>query len=174
MSLIKKTHMKLKLTLLVMLFLGMGFIANAQKSAADTDAETNAIITLLGIQKKEAVAQLVHLEKKDSAAFWKLYSEYQIANNKNAKTRMQLYEKTAEAYNSMSVKTADSLATQFFKQRAEQEKSIEEYYTKIKTATNTVVAFQFYQTEVYLLTQIRAQIMQQIPTYGQLLNAAKH
>ena len=40
-------------------------------------------------------------------------------------------------------------------------------------ATNPVLAFQFYQAEVYLLTQIRATIMQQIPTYGQLVNAAK-
>jgi hypothetical protein len=30
-----------------------------------------------------------------------------------------------------------------------------------------MIAFEFYQAEVYLLTQIRAHIMQQIPTYGQ-------
>jgi len=40
-------------------------------------------------------------------------------------------------------------------------------------ATNSVVALEFYQAEVYLLTQIRAQIMQQIPTYGQLVAASK-
>jgi len=67
----------------------------------------------------------------------------------------------------MTPATADSLAKQYFENRFGQEKSLEEYYTKIKTATNAMIAFEFYQAEVYLLTQIRAHIMQQIPTYGQ-------
>jgi hypothetical protein len=56
----------------------------------------------------------------------------------------------------------------------DQEKMLETYYQKIKAATNATVAFEFYQAEVYLLTQIRAQIMSQIPTYGQLQQAAKN
>lgn len=104
----------------------------AQNSAADEDAETDAILTLLGIQKKEAVAQLVNIEKKDSAAFWNLYNEYLSKNKQNAKERVLLYEKTAESYDSMNAKTADSLATKFFKQRFDQEKHIEDYYKKIK------------------------------------------
>jgi hypothetical protein len=54
-----------------------------------------------------------------------------------------------------------------------QEKTLEEYYKKIKAATNSVVAFEFYQAEVYILTQLRASIMQQIPTYGQFQAAVK-
>jgi len=38
-------------------------------------------------------------------------------------------------------------------------------------ATNAVVAFEFYQAEIYMLTQLRAGIMQQIPTYGEFQNA---
>jgi hypothetical protein len=64
----------------------------------------------------------------------------------------------------MTPATADSLAKQYFDNRFGQEKSLEEYYKKIKTATNAMIAFEFYQAEVYLLTQIRAHIMQQIPT----------
>ena len=166
--------MKLKSILFATLFCGLGLTSTyAQKSASDADAETDAILTLLGLQKKEAVAQLVHVEKKDSAAFWKLYNEYLAINKKTAKARIQLYEKTAEAYNNLTAPIADSLASNFFKQRFEQEKNIETYYGKIKTATNSIVAFQFYQAEVYLLTALRSQIYQQIPTYGQLLHATK-
>ena len=50
---------------------------------------------------------------------------------------------------------------------------LEDYYKKIKSATNAVTAFEFYQAETYLLTQIRAHIMQQIPTYGELMNVKK-
>ncbi|WP_420806204.1 hypothetical protein [Flavihumibacter solisilvae] len=74
----------------------------------------------------------------------------------------------------MTPATADSLANKYFENRVGQEKSLEEYYKKIKAATNAVVAFEFYQAEVYLLTQIRASIMQQIPTYGQVEAARKN
>ena len=73
----------------------------------------------------------------------------------------------------MTPKVADSLAARYFENRIGQEKSLEEFYKKIRTATNSVTAFEFYQAEVYLLTQIRAQIMQQIPTYGQFQTMIK-
>jgi hypothetical protein len=105
--------------------------------------------------------------------FWKIYNEYQVGNKATAKARIGLYEKTAMAYDDMTPAIADSLAQKYFANRMEQEKTMEVYYNKIKAATNPVVAFEFYQAEVYLLTLIRAQIMQQIPTYGQLVSAKK-
>ena len=149
-----------------------GFLA-ANVHAQLSDAEADAVINLLGVQKKEAVAQLVSVSGKDSVAFWKLYDEYQKKNAITAKNRLTLYEKTALTYGRMGNGTADSLARKYFENRMSQEKTLEEYYAKIKTATNAVVAFEFYQAEVYILTQLRAQIMQQIPTYGQFMNAIK-
>ena len=136
--------------------------------AQTSDAEAEAIVNLLGVQKKEVIAKLVPVTGKDSVAFWKIYDEYQVGNKATAKSRIKLYEKTAMAYNNMTPLIADSLATQYFGNRMEQEKNLESYYKKIKAATNPVIAFEFYQAEVYLLTQIRAQIMNQVPTYGQL------
>jgi len=141
--------------------------------AQTSDAEAEAIVNLLGVQKKEVIAKLVSVSGKDSAAFWKIYNEYHQKNLATAKSRMKLYEQTAHAYGNMTPATADSLSKQYFSNRNSQEKSLEEYYNKIKAATNAVIAFQFYQAEVYLLTQIRASIMQQIPTYGQVHAAAK-
>ena len=142
--------------------------------AQTSDAEADAVVNLLGVQKKEAVAKLVSVSGKDSAAFWKIYNEYHQKNLATAKSRMRLYEQTAHAYGNMTAATADSLAIKYFANRVDQEKSLEEYYKKIKSATNAVIAFQFYQAEVYLLTLIRASIMQQIPTYGQVQAASKN
>jgi hypothetical protein len=161
--------MKFKFIVLSILFAGIGYTSFSQTS----DAEAEAVVNLLGVQKREAVSHLVAVEPKDSAAFWKIYDQYEQENKKTAKTRLSLYEKTALSYGSMTPAVADSLAGQYFFNRLDQEKSLQEYYKKIKAATNAVVAFQFYQAEVYILTQLRAQIMQQIPTYGQLVNAAK-
>jgi hypothetical protein len=161
--------MKIKNLLLAFLCMGITSTSFAQTS----DAEAEAIVNLLGVQKKEAIAKLVSVSGKDSIAFWKLYNDYQQKNLVTAKSRINLYEKTAHSYGNMTPATADSLATRYFENRAGQEKSLEEYYNKIKVATNAVIAFEFYQAEVYLLTQIRAHIMQQIPTYGQVQAASK-
>lgn len=148
-------------------------LATLAAYAQISDAEAEAMINLLGVQKKEAISKMVSVSAKDSAAFWKLYNEYQQKNLNMAKDRIKLYEQTAYAYGNMTPGLADSLAKRYFDNRYSQEKSLEEYYKKIKAATNATLAFEFYQAEVYLLTQIRASIMQQIPTYGQVQMAAK-
>jgi hypothetical protein len=155
-----------KLLLVFITTMSVGFIY-----AQTSDAEAEAIVNLLGVQKKEAIAKLVTVKGKDSAAFWKLYDEYQKKNQLVAKNRINLYEKTAMSYSNLTPSIADSLAQKFFTNRISQEKSLQEYYEKIKKATNAVTAFEFYQAEVYILTQVRAQIMQQIPTYGEFKQA---
>ena len=161
--------MNYKIIFFATFFAGSGSTGYSQTS----DAEAEAIVNLLGVQKREAVSKLVAMADKDSAMFWKIYDEYQQINKKTAKKRLGLYERTAQSYANMQPALADSLAQQYFINRSEQETLAEQYYQKIKKAINPVVAFEFYQAEAYLLTQIRAQIMQQIPTYGQLVNAAK-
>jgi hypothetical protein len=148
---------------LLVLFTVSSIVTYAQTS----DAEAEAILNLLGVQKKEAISKLVEIKQKDSAAFWKLYDDYTKKSVATGKSRIQLYEKTAMSYSGMNTKTADSLAHLYFNNRLEKEKTLEEYYQKIKTATNAVTAFEFYQAEVYMLTMVRAHIMQQIPTYSE-------
>src|SRR5687767_1555166 len=123
---IKSKNMKKKLTLLTALIIGVFSGARAQTS----DAEADAIVNLLGVQKKEAIAKLVVATGKDSVAFWKIYDEYQAQNKADAKARIGLYESTAAAYNNMTPKVADSLATKYFENRMQQEKTLETYYQK--------------------------------------------
>ena len=159
----------MKIILIAAFFIATTSVAHAQTS----DAEAEAIVNLLGVQKKEAISKLVPVTGKDSVAFWKIYDEYQKENKATAKARIGLYEKTAHAYSNMTPSIADSLAAKYFSNRLEQEKSLQAYYNKVKAATNAIIAFEFYQAEVYMLTQIRATIMQQIPTYGQLQSISK-
>jgi hypothetical protein len=161
--------MKTKSTIVMLFCVAVTFSSYAQTS----DAEAEALINLFGVQKREAIMRLVPVSGKDSVAFWKIYGEYEASNKPLNINRIKLYEKTALSYNKMTPQRADSLAMQYFANRIDQEKNLEAYYKKIKTATNAIVAFEFYQAEVYLLTQVRAQIMQQIPTYGQLVMASK-
>src|SRR6187455_2406977 len=119
--------MKIKNLLLFLFCIGTILPSFAQTS----DAEAEAIINLLGVQKKEAVSKLVPVSGKDSVAFWKIYEEYQAENKKTAKERLQLYEHTAQAYSNLTPGVADSLASKYFVNRIAQEKSLEVYYNKI-------------------------------------------
>lgn len=159
--------MKVKITAIAALFV---FACN-HLMAQTSDAEADAIINLLGVQKREAMTKMVNISAKDSAAFWKLYDEYNEKNKATGRQRMRLFERTAQAYGNMNDKIADSLAKAYFTNRVDQEKTLESYYQKIKAATNATTAFEFYQGEVYLLTSLRAQIMRQIPTYGEIIRA---
>src|SRR6476659_4223620 len=161
--------MKAKTTFLAIFCLLTSFAMYAQTS----DAEADAMANLLGVQKKEIIMKLISIPAKDSVTFWKLYDEYLQKNKMLTKERIQLYEQTARSYNNMTAGTADSLARRYFANRDVQEKSLEDYYKKIRSATNAVAAFEFYQAETYLLTQVRATIMQQIPTFGEYKNAIK-
>jgi hypothetical protein len=161
--------MNMKITMIVLVCICTISFAQAQTS----DAEADAIAQLLGVQKREVISKLVPVRGKDSVAFWKIYDEYQQVNKLTIKSRLKLYERTARAYNMMSPAVADSLSMKYFENRFDQEKTLEVYYKKIKASTNAVIAFEFYQAEIYILTQVRASIMQQIPTYGQLQAAQK-
>ena len=79
--------------------------------AQTSDAEAEAMINLLGVQKKEAMAKLVSVSGNDSVAFWKLYNEYHQKNLATAKSRIKLYEETAQAYGNMTPAAADALAS---------------------------------------------------------------
>ena len=94
--------------------------------AQTSDAEAEAIVNLLGVQKREAISRLVSVTGKDSVTFWKIYDEYHKKNLQVAKSRIKLYEETARSYGSMSSSTADSLAKKYFENRVIQEKSLEE------------------------------------------------
>src|SRR3954452_1521778 len=128
LSLAKNYFMKFKIILLASFFAGTGYTSYSQTPASyseTSDAETDAIINLLGVQKKEAVSKLVSVSAKDSVAFWKIYDEYQAENKKTAKDRLQLYERTAHAYSNLTPAIADSLASQYFTNRVGQEKTLQ-------------------------------------------------
>ena len=76
--------MKIKITLTTVFFI----IAISGSYAQTSDAEAEALVNLLGVQKKEAISKLVPVSGKDSVAFWKIYDEYQQLNKATAKSRI--------------------------------------------------------------------------------------
>jgi hypothetical protein len=162
--------MKSKTVLLIVGLLSLSIYSFSQAVSND---EVDAIVTLLGVQKRDLVKELVHITPKDSANFWKVYTSFEQDQKKLRKDRLKDYDKFAKAYDKMDDKTADELAKSFAETRIAQEKLLEQYYGKMKVATSATLAIQFYQAETYYLTLARANIMQQLPSYGQVLKHKK-
>ena len=163
-------NMKLKTGVLVVILTGAAFSSFSQ---ATTNDELDAVVTLLGVQKRDLVKELVNITSKDSANFWKVYAAFEQDQKKYRKERIQTYDKFAKAYDKMDDKTADELGKSFAELRIGQEKLLEQYFGKMKAATSATLAIQFYQAETYYMTLARATIMQQLPTYGQVLKYKK-
>ena len=162
----------MKTRLLTVAFLCL-VMASPTFSQSISNDEVDAVVTLFGIQKRQAVRELTYITTKDTVAFWKVYSAFEEDQKQYRKRRILAYDKLVKSYNSMNDKTADELTAEFVSLRVGQEKLLEQYYAKMKAATNAILALQYYQAETYLLTVARATIMQQIPTYGQMQKRAK-
>jgi len=159
-------NMKSSLCVLALLIASLAF-TTASPAATNQD-ELDAIVTLLGVQKRKVIEELVNIPAEQAANFWKVYAAFEVEQKANRKQRIMNYERFADSYDTMTEEAADQIAAAFFTQRQDQEKLLQKYHGEMKTATNAKLALQFYQAETYLLTLARAHIMEQLPTYGQI------
>ena len=147
-----------------------------QKKAATPEADakkknTDAYIALLRRdvrqEKAEAMGSMMVLSAQDSAKFWPIYSEYDVALNKLNDQRIATIKEYAENYNQMTDEKADELvrkSMEFRKQRAE---LLAGTYEKVKQALGAITAARFVVVEDQLLLLIDLQIVSSLPIVGQ-------
>ena len=144
-----------------LLFTGTLF---AQSNKEDVDM----IQAIFGKEKKTMVASFVQVDPSQADAFWKLYDEYETKRKELGKKRIALLEKYATNYATLDDATTDQLIKDNQTLQAETDKLIVTYYGKIKKVAGSKPAAQFYQLEGYLLSVIRATILENIPFIGEL------
>ena len=116
-----------------------------------------------GMDKKAIVADFVKPSPAQKDAFWKLYDEYETQRKELGKQRIELLKQYANQYQTMTSEQADTWTKKVIELQKKTDGLIVTYYGKIKTATDGLVATQFYQIEGYILTAIRAQILENVP-----------
>ena len=141
-----------------LLFIGIG-IANAQSNKEEIDL----MQSVFGMEKKAMLADFLKLEGSKADAFWKLYDEYEVSRKELGVNRINMLEKYANNYTSMSPETADALLKEMMTNAAATDKLIVNYTNKVKKITDPVTAFKFYHVENYILTSIRTKILEEIP-----------
>lgn len=150
--------------LFILLTICLPALAFAQSNKEDVDI----IQSLYGKEKKAVVAEFIKLEGPQKDAFWKLYDEYETKRKELGQKRVALLEKYAANYSSLDDATTSEIIKETIALGAATDKLLATYHKKIEKAAGAKSAAQFYQLEAYLLSVIRASILDNIPFIGEL------
>ena len=149
----------MKKYILLMAGLFLASFAHAQSNKEEVDLMQAAF----GMDKKAAVADFVKPSAAQKDAFWKLYDEYETQRKVLGKQRIALLEQYADQYQTMTSEQADAWTRKVIELQKKTDNLITTYYGKVKLISDGIVATQFYQIENFILTAIRAQILQNVP-----------
>ena len=153
----------MKKTLLTTLMVALAFFAFSQSNKEEVDL----VQSVFGMEKKAMAAEFIKLEGAPKDAFWVAYDEYETKRKELGKKRIGLLEKYVNGYSSMDDAGMDQITKEIISLQGETDKLIVTYYNKIKKGSGVKAAAQFYQFENYILSKIRAEIMENIPLIGE-------
>jgi len=136
--------------------------------AQSNKEEVDILQSVFGMEKKALAAEFIKLEGPAKDKFWAAYDEYEIKRKELGKRRLALLEKYTTNYATLDDATTDEIVNEMIALQGETDKLIVTYYKKIKKDAGVKSAAQFYQMEGYVLSKIRAEIMENIPVIGEL------
>lgn len=131
--------------------------------AQSNKEEIDLVQAAFGMEKKQVVANFVKPSATQKDAFWKLYDEYETQRKNLGKERILLLGQYADQYLTMTAEQADAWTKKTIELQKKTDGLIGLYYAKVKAISDGLVATQFYQIEIYILSAIRMQILQEVP-----------
>ena len=154
----KKSSFKLVVSLFIIALFGF---QSSTIIAQDNQmkSEFEIIQDAFGLQKKDIIATFIGLEGVDADAFWNVYNEYEAKRKELGKVRLEILYDYSMEIGMVTNEEAEALMKKVIPMRKKYDKLIIDYYEKMKRATNTIVAAQFYQIENYISTGIRFTIL---------------
>jgi hypothetical protein len=144
--------------LLVLLCLAFSSL-NAQSAKEEVDF----MQSVFGMEKKALVADFVKPSATQKDAFWQLYDEYEMARKELGKKRIELLLKYEENFDNLSNELAADLLKEILALTKKNDKLVASYVKKVAKATDPVVAMQFHQIEMYVMSEIRLTLSEGLP-----------
>jgi len=141
--------------LTAILFVTIGFSQTYQD-------DLELIQSLYGMEKKEVVDEFVELSPDQEGAFWELYAEYETKRKKIGKKKYGVLWNYVNDYGTIRAEDAERIMDEILPLRIESDKLIQNYYKKVKSKTDAVVAMQFYQIENYLEVLVRTELLEEL------------
>jgi len=136
-------------------------------NAQSAKEEIELYQSIIGMEKKAAVAEVITLTGDASTAFWTLYDAYETERKLQGQNRLNLIMKYAEEYMTLDESMTEEIIKEMISLGKEYDKLIQKYYKSIKKTSGVKTAAQFYQLEVYFQSAVRFTIMDEIPFIGE-------
>lgn len=135
--------------------------------AQSSNEELDLIQAALGMEKKAAFAEFIKVEGAQADAFWKLYDEFEVKRKELGKKRIELLKKYADQYESITDEETAEILKETIALGKSNDNLIATYANKMKKPAGIKAATQFYQLESYILSVVRASILESIPFIGE-------
>jgi hypothetical protein len=145
---------------LFFLFISILFVSIGFSQTYQDDLEL--IQSLYGMEKKEVVDEFVELNANQEGAFWELYAEYETKRKSIGKKKYSVLWNYVNDYGNIRAEDAEIIMNEILPLRKESDKLIIDYYKKVKSKTDAVVAMQFYQIENYLEVLVRTELLEEL------------
>lgn len=158
-----------KTILLFALFLG-AIVLQAQP----TIDEVNLVQSAYGMEKRAIIEGTMRLTETESAGFWKIYEEYEVARKDYGKKRVAILVDYAKSYDGITDEKASQLVKQSLDNQMTFTKLQQSTFAKLAKAMGAKRAAQFTQVENYLETVIRLKVSDEIPFIGELEDKRKN
>jgi hypothetical protein len=152
----------------VLIVMVCAFFSFTSVKAQSNNEDVDLIQAAFGKEKKDLLSQYMMVSTKDSAAFWKLYDEYENRRKALGKERIKIIENYANHYDNLTDAKATELGRESLKNDGQYVKLHSEYFEKFSKAIGGKNAAKLFQLETYLQTYVRAHVMDQIPFIGEL------
>ena len=131
--------------------------------AQSNTEEIDFMQSVFGMEKKAMTAEFVSIPEDQSEAFWALYDEYETGRKEMGKKRIDLLNRYAEEYSTMTNESVDAWMKEILSFTKKNDAHLVSYYHKINKACSPVVATQFYQLELYIKAEITEEILEVLP-----------
>lgn len=146
---------KLFSLIILILFVTIGFSQTYQD-------DLELIQSLYGMEKKEVIDEFVELNPDQEGAFWELYAEYETKRKNIGKKKYAVLWNYVSDYGTIRAEDAERIMDEILPLKIDSDKLIRNYYKKVKSKTDAVVALQFYQIENYLDILVRTELLEEL------------
>nr|WP_319399182.1 hypothetical protein [uncultured Carboxylicivirga sp.] len=149
--------MKKLLILLVLTLAVSGLKAQTSK------AEVDYIQSIFGMEKKALIAEVVKPDEAKQTAFWTIYDEYEGKRKELGQKRFELLESYGDELASLTNEKAASLLKEMATLIKQNDKLLASYVKKVSKSVGPVVALQFQQVEMYVISELRVSLASGLP-----------
>lgn len=137
--------------------------------AQSTDKEDLEIIQgIYGKSKKELAQAYMAIPEAQSAAFWKIYDEFEVERKALGTAKVGIINDYAANFANLTDEAADKIATAGLKNNMDFQKLLTKYYGKYKKTVGAITAAKIIQFENYMQTTVQAEIQDAIPFVGEI------